>query len=81
MFCTQSEDEDSALCIGQKTSVRMSTLREAGIQLEELAEVSGHDDSKLRNERSIRNPDEPKETRRTMGFGLLLQSICLKHMY
>ena len=66
MFATQCVELDEALCVGQRTTVRMGNLREMGFESGDLEAVSGHEDAQQRNERSVRT-GEPQESAKDYG--------------
>jgi hypothetical protein len=66
MYATQAENLDKALCIGQRTTVRMGNLREMGFELDELDEISGFEDSQVQSERTTRNR-EAQQTKQDYG--------------
>jgi hypothetical protein len=66
MFATQSVSLDTALCVGQETTVRMGNLRAAGFEPEELMEIDGFEDHRQQNEQSVRNRENVEAPK---GYG------------
>jgi hypothetical protein len=78
IICTSTADPDTALCIGQKSTVRMADLRSIGLELEELEDVQGWDDT-VDDERAAQT-DEQKQARKDYG-SWALKPITLYEVY
>lgn len=78
IICTSTNDPDSALCIGQKSTVRMADLRAMGIELDELEDVKGYDDT-ADDERASQT-DESRQTPKDYG-SWALQPVTLYEVY
>lgn len=78
IICTSTSDPDSALCIGQKSTVRMADLRAMGIELDELEDVRGYDDT-ADDERAAQT-DESRQTPKDYG-SWALQPVTLYEVY
>jgi hypothetical protein len=66
MYATQCVDLEDALCVGQKTTLRMGNLRAMGFEAAELEAIGGHEDAQQRNERSTRT-GEPQQSAQDYG--------------
>lgn len=78
IICTQTGDPDAALCIGQKSTVRMADLRAMGLDLAELDEVEGHDTT-VEDERAA---EAGEETHRLQDYGSwALKPVTLYELY
>jgi hypothetical protein len=78
IICTSTNDPDTALCIGQKSTVRMADLRAMGIELDELEDVQGYDDT-ADDERASQT-DEQRQTPKDYG-SWALQPVTLYEVY
>lgn len=78
VICTTGSDPDSALCIGQKSTVRMADLRAMGIELDELEDVQGYDDT-ADDERAAQT-GESRQTPKDFG-SWALQPVTLFEVY
>jgi hypothetical protein len=78
IICTSTADPDSALCIGQKSTVRMADLRAMGIELDELEDIRGYDDT-ADDERASQT-DEARQTPKDYG-SWALQPVTLYEVY
>ena len=78
IICTQTGNPDEALCIGQKSTVRMADLRAMGLDLAELDEVEGHDTT-VEDERAA---EAGEETQSLQDYGAwALKPITLYELY
>jgi hypothetical protein len=66
MYATQCVDLEDALCVGQKTTLRMGNLRAMGFEAAELEAIGGHEDAQQRNERATRT-GEPQQSAQDYG--------------
>jgi hypothetical protein len=66
MYATQCVDLEDALCVGQKTTLRMGNLRAMGFEAAELEAIGGHEDAQQRNERNVRT-GEPQQSAQDYG--------------
>ncbi|MCE3248080.1 MAG: hypothetical protein K0R41_1905, partial [Geminicoccaceae bacterium] len=78
IIATATADPDSALCIGQKSTVRMADLRTMGIEVEELEGVQGHDDTA--NDERARQTDEELQEFKDYG-SWALKPVTLYEVY
>jgi len=78
IICTSTSDPDAALCIGQKSTVRMADLRSMGLELDELEDIQGYDDT-ADDERASQT-DESRQTPKDYG-SWALQPVTLYEVY